>query len=322
MPAEAQTRSHLTRLFGERGLNPRRDLGQNFLIDLNLIEFILRQAELSAHDVVLEVGTGTGGLTGWLAQQAGAVVSVEYDRNVHALAAAKLADLGNVTLIQGDALHNKNRLNPELLAAVQRQLDADPGRRLKLIANLPYNVATPVISNLVATDLPWTLMVVTVQHELALRMTAAPATEHYGALAVWLQAQCRVEILKKLPPSVFWPQPQVNSAIVRIEPDSDRREQISDCGFFHDYIRGVFLHRRKQLGRVLTAMYDASLTKDNCERIIETVGVRASSRAEELDVAQHVRLARTIVEELTRHTPPGRDRITPVRDVSGGGNRQ
>lgn len=299
MPAEAQTRSHLTRLFGERGLNPRRDLGQNFLIDLNLLEYILRQAELSESDVVLEVGTGTGGLTGWLAQSAAAVVSVEYDRNVYAVAAAKLADLPNITLLQADALHNKNRLNPLVLATIQQKLDEAPHRRLKLIANLPYNVATPVISNLVATDLPWSLMVVTVQHELALRMTSDPATGHYGALAVWLQAQCQVDILKKIPPTVFWPQPQVNSAIVRIEPDEERRARIRDRTFFHDYIRNIFLHRRKQMRSVLPANYSPLLDRAVSDTILASLQVGENARAEELDVDTHVALANTLSDTLS-----------------------
>ena len=305
MPAEAQTRTHLTRLFGERGLNPRRDLGQNFLIDLNLIEYILRMAELSAEDVVLEVGTGTGGLTEWLAREAGAVVSVEYDRNVHALAAAKLADLPNVTLIQADALKNKNQLNPVVLEAVQEKLASAPGRRLKLIANLPYNVATPVVSNLVATDLPWSRMVITVQHEMALRMTATPSTGHYGALAVWLQAQCRVEILKKLPPSVFWPQPQVNSAIVRIEPDEERRSRLGDRAFFHEYIRSVFLHRRKLLRGVLSALYDKQTSKESLAEFVANAGLSENSRAEEVDVKTHVRLAQSIRDAVNdQHDAP------------------
>jgi 16S rRNA (adenine1518-N6/adenine1519-N6)-dimethyltransferase len=294
MSAEAQTRSHLTRLFGERGLNPRRDLGQNFLIDLNLIEYILRQAELSQQDVVLEVGTGTGGLTAWLAQRAAAVVSVEYDRNVHALAAAKLAGLENLTLLQADALKNKNRLNPVVLDTLRQQLAAAPGRSLKLIANLPYNVATPVISNLVATDLSWTLMVVTVQHELALRMTAAPSTSHYGSLAVWLQAQCRVEILKKLPPSVFWPQPQVHSAIVRIQPDAQRRALIADRSFFHDYVRNVFLHRRKQLGKEILAMFAGRVDRSATAPVLAQLGIGSHARAEQLPVAAHVDLANAL----------------------------
>lgn len=292
MPStDRQTRSYLMQLFAERGLHPRGDLGQNFLIDLNLIEFIVRQAELDPHDVVLEIGAGTGSLTAELARQAGAVVSVEYDRTVYQLAAEATSACPNVTLLQCDALRNKNRFAPAVLDAVQDQLQAEPDRRLKLVANLPYNIATPVISNLVATELPWVQMVATIQFELALRMVARPGSEHYGALAIWLQSQCRVKVLKKLSPNVFWPRPQVNSAIVRIEPHPVRRATIADRGFFHDYVREVFLHRRKVLRGVLRGMYRGQLDQSEVDALLREIGLAETARAEELSVQQHVALA-------------------------------
>jgi 16S rRNA (adenine1518-N6/adenine1519-N6)-dimethyltransferase len=292
--SDRQTRSYLMQLFSERGLHPRGDLGQNFLIDLNLIEFIVRQAELDEHDVVLEIGAGTGSLTAELARQAGSVVSAEYDRTMHRLAAEATAACPNVTLLQCDALRNKNRFAPAVLDAVQAQLQAAPDRRLKLVANLPYHIATPVISNLVATDLPWVRMVATIQFELALRMIARPGLEHYGALAIWLQSQCRVKVLKKLPPNVFWPRPQVNSAIVRIVPHPVRRAKIADRGFFHDYIRGVFLHRRKLLRGVLRGMYRAESAKFDVDQFLKDAELAETCRAEELDVASHAELSNAL----------------------------
>ncbi len=291
---DRQTRSYLMQLFSERGLHPRGDLGQNFLIDLNLIDFIVRQAELDEHDVVLEIGAGTGSLTAELARQAGAVVSVEYDRMMHQLAAEAAANGTNVTLLQCDALRNKNRFAPAVLDAVQAQLQAAPDRRLKLVANLPYHIATPVISNLVATDLPWVRMVATIQFELALRMIARPGSEHYGALAIWLQSQCRVKVLKKLSPNVFWPRPQVNSAIVRVVPHPVRRAKIADRRFFHDYVRGVFLHRRKLLRGVLRGMYRAESAKFDVDQFLQDAELAETCRAEELDVASHVELSNAL----------------------------
>jgi 16S rRNA (adenine1518-N6/adenine1519-N6)-dimethyltransferase len=294
LPADRQTRSYLMQLLAERGLHPRGDLGQNFLIDLNLIEFIVRQAELDEHDVVLEIGAGTGSLTAELARQAGAVVSVEYDRTMHQLAAEATSGCPNVTLLQCDALKNKNRFAPAVLDVVQEQLQAAPDRRLKLVANLPYNIATPVISNLVATDLPWVRMVATIQFELALRMIARPGSEHYGALTIWLQSQCRVKVLKKLPPNVFWPRPQVNSAIVRVVPHTVRRAKIADRGFFHDYVRGVFLHRRKLLRGVLRGMYRAESVSIDVDQLLKDLELAETCRAEELDVATHVELSNAL----------------------------
>jgi 16S rRNA (adenine1518-N6/adenine1519-N6)-dimethyltransferase len=280
------------RLLQSQGLHPRGDLGQNFLIDLNIIEFIVREADLTTHDVVLEVGPGTGGMTTFLAREAGHVVSVEIDPHMHQLASAATADCSNVTLLNCDALANKNRLAPELLQAVEAQLAVDPARRLKLVANLPYSVATPVVSNFVATELPWSRMVITIQFELGLRMRARAGDDHYGALAVWLQSQARVRILKKLGPKVFWPRPEVNSAVVRIDPDPRRAAHLTDRAFFQDFIRRLFQQRRKRLRAVLSGMYRRELGKPAVDQLLSELELPETARAEDLDVATLVRLGR------------------------------
>ena len=167
--ADRQTRSHLMQLFKEHGFNPRTHLGQNFMIDINIIEFIVREGQLTSYDVVLEVGTGTGGMTMFMVEEAGHVVSVEVDQNMHRLASSVLEDCDNVTLMHTDALRNKNNLSDEVLAEVRTRLDSIENSQLKLVANLPYSVATPIVSNLVATDLPWSRMIVTIQLELGVR---------------------------------------------------------------------------------------------------------------------------------------------------------
>jgi len=279
------------RLFEQHGFHPRTDLGQNFLIDLNIVEFIVRQSELNRNDVVLEIGAGTGGMTTFMAREAGHVISVEMDRNMYILASEAIEPYANVTLLRQDALKNKNRFAPEVLELIGRELQVSPRRRLKLVANLPYNIATPVVSNLVATDLPWVRQVVTIQFELGLRMQARPRSSHYGSLSVWLQSQCDVEMLKKLGPTVFWPRPKVDSAIMRIVPNPGLKAKIQDRAFFHDYIRRVFNFRRKLLRGVVCGMYGKELSKPEVDRILESQGLPASARAEELDVATHVELA-------------------------------
>jgi 16S rRNA (adenine1518-N6/adenine1519-N6)-dimethyltransferase len=147
-----QTLSYLRQLMESRGIHPKNKLGQNFLIDLNLLDVIVGTAELSREDLVLEVGTGTGSLTNRLAEQAGAVLSVEMDRDFFALASEMVASRPNITVLCADILKNKNLLNPEvvtMLAELQRNTGCS---RLKLIANLPYAVATPVISNLLLSE--------------------------------------------------------------------------------------------------------------------------------------------------------------------------
>jgi 16S rRNA (adenine1518-N6/adenine1519-N6)-dimethyltransferase len=303
--AERQTRSHLMRLFERHGFRPRTNLGQNFLIDLNIIEFVVREAELTSQDVVLEVGAGTGGMTTFLARVAGHVVSVELDRNMYQFAREATAAYPNVTLLNQDALKNKNRFAPEVLEAVTGQLRNDPASRLKLVANLPYSVATPVVSNLVATELPWDRIVVTIQYELGLRMQAQPGDEHYGALSVWLQSQCRVEMLKKLGPTVFWPRPKVDSAIMKLVPDPVGRSRIADRPFFHDFIRRVFNYRRKLLRSVVCGMYRKELAKNEVDEVLASLGLGESARAEELDVASHLELAKRLGQALERKRSAG-----------------
>src|SRR4051794_314885 len=218
-PAPRQTLSYVKALLDARGLRPKNKLGQNFLIDLNLLDLVARSAELDGRDLALEIGTGTGGLTTRLAEHAGAVLSVELDPAVHELARELVDPRPNVRLMRADALRNKNDLNPDVLAALAEMKAAFNCERVKLVANLPYAVATPVISNLLLSDLGIERMVVTVQWEIAERLMASRDTAHYGALAVMVQSLADVELVRKLAPSVFWPRPQVESAIVMINPN-------------------------------------------------------------------------------------------------------
>ncbi|MSR57129.1 MAG: ribosomal RNA small subunit methyltransferase A [Planctomycetaceae bacterium] len=293
-PIERQTRSHLMSLFQHQGIHPRHDLGQNFLIDLNLLDYIVDQAQVGPQDVVLEIGSGTGGLTAFLAQSAGEVVSVEIDPRVQEFARAATSQYSNVTLLRTDALRNKNHLSEMVLATIAEKLASRPGRTLKLVANLPYCIATPVISNLVATDLPWSLMIVTIQWELAQRMRAAPGSDDYSALSVWLQSQCDLKVLKKLGPKVFWPRPQVDSAIVRVAPDPLLRESIGDRQFFHEFVRRLFSQRRKSLRSVVVGMYRKQMDKSAVDAALNPLRLPDGARAEQLDIPTLVRLSQAM----------------------------
>lgn len=301
--ARPQSLSYLIGRFRQAGIDPRKKLGQNFLVDLNLQDLILRTADLGPNDVVLEVGTGTGALTQLMAFEAAAVVTVELDPQLFALAGEELHTLGNVHMFHADALKNKNNFNPLVIDEIKKHLAADPGRRLKLVANLPYNIATPVISNLLCKnllpgDVPPQAMTVTIQKELADRITAAPGTSDYGALSIWIQSQCRAETVRIMPPSVFWPRPKVHSAIVRIDVDAQRRAAIPDLEFFQQFIRAMFLHRRKFLRSELISVVKDKLEKPDVDRILAELDLDPTLRSEQLDVAAMLRLCETVRRNL------------------------
>ena len=289
-----QTISFLTHRFAEVGIEPRTRHGQNFLIDLNLIRLLVDAANLTTDDVVLEVGTGTGSLTALLAAQAAGVITVEIDSRLHQLASEELFGVGNVIMLLQDALKNKNTLDAGLLATIAQSLQQHPNSRFKLVANLPYNIATPILSNLLECPTPPVSMTATIQKELADRILASPGTKDYGALSIWIQSQCRVQLVCVLPPSVFWPRPKVTSAIVHIDRDDQLRGQIVDLAFFHQFVRSLFFHRRKLLRSVLSAGYKDQLSKANIDALLTDLGLSPDSRAEQLDVPTVIRLSDAI----------------------------
>ena len=296
--SQNQTLSFLKRRFKEAGVRPHTQFGQNFLVDLNLQRLLLETAELGPDDVVLEVGTGTGSLTVLMAAQAAAVVSVEIDAQLFQLAGEELFGADNVTMLQLDALKTKNRLNPEVLEAVFEQLDAAPSRRLKLVSNLPYNVATPIVSNLLALDRPPETMTVTIQKELAERIVAPPGCKDYGGLSIWVQCQSRPRIVRLLPPDVFWPRPKVSSAIVHFALDRDLRARIPDREFFHGFVRSMFFHRRKFLRSELLGAFKNRLGKPEVDSILVGVQIEGNARAEQLDVETMLALCEAVRAEL------------------------
>ena len=295
-PASHQTISYLGRRFAASGIRLNTRHGQNFLVDLNLLRMIAQRARLEPCDVVLEVGTGTGSLTALLAAEAAAVVTVEIDEQLYQLASEELTGLTNVVMLRTDALRNKSHLNAEVIAAVRQQLDAAAGRRLKLVANLPYNVATPVMANLLASSIVPDSMTVTVQKEVADRIAARPGTKDYSALSVWMQCQCQVELVRTLPPSVFWPRPKVTSAIIHIDVDEARRREIPNLAFFHDFARSLFIHRRKFLRSVLVSTLKGQCDKAAVDAILDSAQLNAELRAEQLDVPTILRLAEVVRE--------------------------
>jgi 16S rRNA (adenine1518-N6/adenine1519-N6)-dimethyltransferase len=300
-PSRNQTQAYLMRRFAEAGIEPRTRFGQNFLVDGNLQKLLLEAAHVESSDVVLEVGTGTGALTTLLVREAAFVVTVELDHELIRLAEEELTGVTNLQMLRMDALKNKNRLNPEVLQAVDNQLSTAPGRCFKLVANLPFNVATPILSNLLTLDRPPETMTVTIQKELADRIIARPATKDYGALSIWVQCQCRVRIVRVLPPSVFWPRPRVHSAIIQVILDPALRSRIADRDYFHSFVRSMFLHRRKFLRSELLSAFKNQITKPEVDGILDRLGVDKTVRAEQLDVDTMLALADVCRTEINKN---------------------
>ena len=291
MTANRQTLTFLQNRFKEAGIRPETRHGQNFLIDLNLIDVLVEAAELTRDDVVLEVGTGMGSLTAKLAERAAHVVTVEIDQRMHSLAAEELENFDNLTMLLQDALKNKNHLHPAVMDTVREHVAAPPGRRFKLAANLPYNVATPILSNLLTETPEPASLTATIQKELADRMIALPGTKDYSALSIWMQAIADIAIVRILPPQVFWPKPKVVSAIVHIVPNAEKRSRIADLEFFHQFVRSIFLHRRKFLRSGIVHAMSDRLDKPAVDDVLDPFGFPSDVRAEQLDVETLIALA-------------------------------
>lgn len=253
---------------------PRQSLGQNFLHDQNLTRWIVAQLDLQPGDHVVEIGPGLGALTGPLLEAGATVTLIEKDRNMVAWL-QKTYDDPRVELFHMDALEFDLR----------KLLGKGP---VKIVGNLPYYVSTPLIAKFSSALSPASVLVFTLQHEVAARMNAAPATKDYGAMTVCTSRRWRVEYLKKLPPSVFFPQPRVASAVVRFSRKPASAVVPCDETIFEQVVRRGFSERRKQLRNLLSAF------KDDWSGHCEELGVDVDVRAEALSIGQWETLVRRI----------------------------
>lgn len=284
-----QTISYLSQRFRDVGIEPNHRHGQNFLVDMNILDLIAESAAIEPDDLCLEVGCGTGSLTSRLAARAAQVISVEIDPHMHQIASEELAAFSNVTLLRLDALKSKHEIAPEIASQIELHLSGS-ARRLLLVANLPYHIATPLITNLLVWKFPPSSMTVTIQKEVGDRLLARPSTHDYSALSVFVQALCDIEQIRVLPPSVFWPKPKVDSAVIKIVPNSAKHSKIPDVPQFQGFIRGAFAHRRKMLRGVLLGQRPAEFEKQRLESTLKHLDISATARAEEVSVEQWIGL--------------------------------
>lgn len=308
-----QTKSQIQEFLTTAGVAPNRRLGQHFLVDLNLMRLLLDSAQIGPGDVVLEIGTGTGSLTEALAPQAGQVVTVELDPTLAGIAQSRLENAGNVQVLHADALSGKGTLNPAVIQALteaQARLRSmgpigpiSPApARLLLVSNLPYDVASSIMINLVRGPLTVDAMFVTVQREVAERMTAGTGSRDYGTLSIFLQATGVVELLRRLKPSVFWPPPGVDSAFVRYVRDPDKSRRIQDMDLFAAVVNLFLRHRRKMLRAILKQAPPDLGSRDLWLAILEQNAIDPTLRPEQLAPDQYVTLANAArqIPEITR----------------------
>ena len=246
----SQTKHEILSLLAGAGTEPRHRFGQNFMIDQNLVRIVADAGRIEPGDLVIEVGPGTGTLTEELLARVapgGRVVAVEIDRDLAGLLRTRFAGRDDFTLIEGDALAGKHHLNPELLSMVEGN------RGVKLVANLPYNIASPLVIELLMADVG--LLAFTVQKEVADRLRAPAGSDDYGPLSVMAQLLAQVQVLRTLPPQAFWPAPKIESALVCLTRE-DRLGPAANS--FSVFVHQLFSFRRKTLRKALAqAGYDA-----------------------------------------------------------------
>ncbi|GHP13124.1 ribosomal RNA small subunit methyltransferase A [Lentilactobacillus fungorum] len=264
-------------------LSAKKSLGQNFLVDLNILTKIVEAAKIKKTDDVIEIGPGIGGLTEQLAQSAHQVLGFEIDQNLLPVLKETLAPYDNIQILNQDILKaNLPKIVAELL----------PGDRpLKVVANLPYYITTPIVMNLLASPLHFESIVVMMQKEVAERLTASPSTKAYGSLSVIVQEMNQVDISFIVPKTAFIPQPKVDSAIVRLTKRENRSVKPFDEKRFAGFVRGCFMHQRKTLWNNLLGFFGkADDTKETITKVLNSVQINPTDRAEQLTVTQFVQL--------------------------------
>jgi 16S rRNA (adenine1518-N6/adenine1519-N6)-dimethyltransferase len=295
-----QTKRQIEQLLGSAGVKPNQRLGQNFLIDLNLMRLLIGAAHISRDDIVLEVGCGTGSFTEGLAKAAGLVITVECDKKLVEIAARKLEAARNIKIINADILENKNTICHEAVAAVEKARGGFGGK-FKLVANLPYNVAASVMMNLIVGP-PGSLVVdsmcVTVQKEVGQRMIATPGSGNYGVLGIFMAATGQAQIMRKLKPSVFWPRPEVDSVMVRFKREEKKAERIHDPGLFKEVVNLFMGHRRKMLQACVKFAAGRLGAIHDWHGVFARAFVEPHRRGEELGADEYISMANICNEQL------------------------
>lgn len=260
----------------------QKKYGQNFLVDMGVLDRIIRAAEITAEDFVLEIGPGIGTMTQYLAEHAREVAAVEIDKNLIPILEETLAPYRNVTVINQDIL----KMNVKELAE-----EKNAGRPIKIVANLPYYITTPILMSLFEEHVPFESVTVMVQKEVAERMQAAPGTKEYGALSLAVQYHAKPEIVANVPPNCFIPRPSVGSAVIRLTRYEVPPVSVKDEEKLFAVIRASFNQRRKTLANSLGNAPKLAVSKERVTQVLEEMGLSPTIRGEALSLEQFADLS-------------------------------
>lgn len=273
------------------GFTLKKSLGQNFLIDHNILHKIVSAANLTPQKGVLEIGPGIGALTQQLGKAAGRVVAVEIDQRLLPMLEETLSPYPHTTVVHGDVL------KVDLKKLFEKHFQ--DVSQVSVVANLPYYVTTPIIMKLLEEKLPLENIVVMIQKEVADRMAAKPGGKDYGSLSIAVQYYCIPEVVAIVPRTVFIPQPNVDSAVIRLKVREKPPVEVDDEEFFFEVVQASFVQRRKTIYNNLAAKYFTRETKSKLEVILQKSGIDPSRRGETLSMQEYSALSRNLARELT-----------------------
>ena len=260
----------------------QKKFGQNFLIDTHVLEKIISSAGITKDNFVLEIGPGIGTMTQYLCESAREVMAVEIDKNLIPILSDTLSAYDNVTVVNEDILK---------LDIAKTAIEHNNGKPIKVVANLPYYITTPIIMGLFESHVPLESITVMVQKEVADRMQAVPGTKDYGALSLAVQFYSKAEIVANVPPNCFMPRPNVGSAVIRLTCHKDRPVEVKNEAFMFRLIRASFNQRRKTLQNGLSNDRSLNLSKEQIVAAIEQLGLSPTVRGETLSLGQFAELS-------------------------------
>ncbi|MBP1153471.1 MULTISPECIES: 16S rRNA (adenine(1518)-N(6)/adenine(1519)-N(6))-dimethyltransferase RsmA [unclassified Paenibacillus] len=289
-PEDIASPKRTKELLQKYGLTLKKSLGQNFLIDHNILHKIVSAADLQPDKGALEIGPGIGALTQQLAKMAGRVVAVEIDQRLLPMLEETLSPYPHTAVVHGDVL------KVDLKELFEKHFQGVS--QVSVVANLPYYVTTPIIMKLLEEKLPLENIVVMIQKEVADRMAAKPGGKDYGSLSIAVQYYCIPEVVTIVPRTVFIPQPNVDSAVIKLSVRQQPPVDVEDEDFFFEVVQASFVQRRKTIYNNLAAKYFTKETKSRMEAILQESGIEPSRRGETLSIQEYAVLSQNLARAL------------------------